>query len=85
MKIREKLNLLNESDARNLESIAAHLVRQGIQKKIEAIHRSIEIYADSILESLDVLANYHGTDRSDLLEALIDTLQALEQNKVQEG
>ena len=75
MKIREKLNLLNESDARNLEKIAAHLVRQEFQKKIEAIHRSVEIYANSILESLDVLANYHGVEREDLLELMLDTLQ----------
>lgn len=85
MKIHEKLNLLNESDARNLEKIAAHVVRQEFQKKLEAIHKSVEIYADSILESLDVLANYHGVGRADLLELLINTLQAMDQHRAQEG
>lgn len=81
MTVREKLELKKAIDARNNDR-EREFFRS---KKAEAIHRSVEIYADSILESIDILAGYHGADRADVLELLIDTLQAKEQAKAQEG
>ena len=80
MSIREKLELQKEIDARNEER-----AKEFTQQKVADIHRSIEIYAGSIIESVGVLADYHGANRGMLLDLLISTLQAMEQTRQQEG
>lgn len=90
----EKLIQMKESNQRN-EALEAAFKRDHDRRVIKAleegqaraasVHRTIEIYAESILESLDVLAAFHGEKRSDLLELLVSTLWAKEQYKAQEG
>ena len=94
MKINEKLALMDESNKRN-EAMEAAFKRDHDRRVIKAleegqakaasVHRTIEIYAASILESLDILAAFHGETRSDLLELLMRTAWAMEQIKAQEG
>ena len=94
MNTHEKLIQMEESKKRN-ETMEAVFKRYNDRQVIEAleagqakaasVHRTIEIYAESILESLDILAAFHGETRSDLLSLLTNTAWALEQIKAQEG
>ena len=94
MNAKEKLALMAESEKRN-EAMEAAFRRDHDRRVIKAleegqakaasVHRTIEIYAGSILESLDVLAAFHDEKRSDLLELLVSTMWAKEQIKAQEG
>lgn len=94
MNTRDKLIQMKESEKRN-EAMEAAFKRDHDRRVIKAleegqakaasVHRTIEIYAGSILESLDVLAAFHGEKRSDLLELLVSTMWAEEQIRVQEG
>lgn len=59
--------------------------RQNACLKNAQVHRTIELYADVILESLETLARFHGLNRADLLELLVDTAWANEQIRAQEG
>lgn len=61
------------------------LKRRQVCLESAQVHRTIEIYAGAILESLETLACFHGLKRADLLELLVATAWALEQNKAQEG
>ena len=82
MTIREKLEHIKSCEARNIEREHAYL--EQMKSEVELIHRMIERYAAATLNSLDTLAEYHKVPRSELLELLVDTLQALEQVKAQE-
>ena len=94
MSTHEKLIQMDKSKQRN-EATEAVFKRDHDRRVIKAleegqakaasVHRTIEIYAGSILESLDVLAAFHGETRSDLLELLVSTMWAEEQIKSQEG
>lgn len=59
----EKLAQMEASEARN--------------RNAEAIHRSIEIYARSILESLDTLAEIHGADQRALAQMMVGMIQEM--------
>lgn len=48
------------------------------------IYSKIEAYAETILNILDVDADSYNVRRGQLLDLLIDTLQAREQWKIQE-
>lgn len=50
----------------------------------ESLHRTIEKYAEMVLEWLDIDSKECEVKRSDLLELFIDTLSALNQAKEQE-
>lgn len=50
----------------------------------ESLHRTIEKYAEMVLEWLDVDSKACEVKRSDLLELFVDTINALEQNRSQE-
>lgn len=67
----EKLAQMEASEARNRDAAA--------------IHRSIEIYARSILESVDTLAEVHRVERMELVELLVNTVWAMEQARSQES
>lgn len=67
----EKLAQMEKSEARNREAAA--------------IHRSIEIYARSIIESVDTLAEVHRVLPHELVELLVNTIWAMEQTREQEG
>lgn len=67
----EKLAQMEKSEARNREAAE--------------IHRSIEIYARSILESVDTLAEVHRVPPHELVELLVNTIWAMEQTREQEG
>lgn len=82
MTLREKLEHIKGCEARNLEREHAHL--EQMKAEVEHIHLMIERYAASVVESLNTLAEYHNVPRGELLELLIDTVQALEQCKAQE-
>ena len=94
MNTHEKLIQMDESRQRN-EALEVAFKRDHDRRVIKAleegqakaasVHRTIEIYAEAILESLDILAAFHGEKRSDLLELLTSTMWALEQCKAQEG
>lgn len=73
----EKLDLMTEMEERNELRRKAYLRTAGI-------HDAIEVSAGAILDGLDVLAQTHGARRRELVELLIDTLQALEQTREQE-
>ena len=82
MTLREKLASIKSCEARNLEREHAYL--EQLKAEVEVVYRMIERYASTTLESLDTLSDYHHIPRAELLELLIDTLQALEQAKEQE-
>lgn len=94
MNTREKLIQMDASAQRN-EAMEAAFKRDHDNRTIKAleeaqnraasVHRTIEIYAGAILESLDILAAFHGEQRCDLLELLMHTAWALEQIQSQEG
>lgn len=78
MKIREKLTLLQEVEARNEARRQEYIRTCGA-------HSAIEISARAILGSLDILAQHYNVDRAELLELLVNTLWAMEQTEAQEG
>lgn len=49
------------------------------------MHEMIEKYANKILDVLEVNAKCYNVSRSDLVDMLIDTIQALEQWRSQEN
>ena len=81
MTITEKLNLMKEIEARNADREREFLQAQ----KVEAIHRIVEAYAEVIHGYIDIVAQDYGVERSEVLDLLIDTLQAMDQTKAQEG
>lgn len=83
MTIREKLELIKGCEARNLER--EHTYLEEMKAEVESIHLMIKRYAASVIESMNTLSEYHNIPRGELLELLIDTLQAMEQTREQEG
>lgn len=81
MTITERLKELDAIKARNAERDQEYA---AAQKRIAGAHRAVEISASAILDSLDILAQHHGVPRAELLELLVDTMQALEQHREQE-
>ena len=93
MKTYDKLILMDESRLRN-EAMEEAFKRDHDRRVIKAleegqakaasVHRTIEIYAGSILESLDVLAAFHDEKRGELVELLVSTMWAMQQIREQE-
>ena len=80
---REIMDKLDRDIANALDEYDRVQKRFDCLKNAE-VHRTIEIYAGAILESLETLARFHGLNRADLLELLVATAWALEQIKEQE-
>lgn len=70
---REKLEQMKEMEARNAER-----EKEFAAQKVATIHRTIEIYARSTLDSLDILAQHHDVNRPALLDMLISTMLTME-------
>jgi len=81
MSIREKLNQMKEIEARNADREREFLQAQNV----EDMHRTVESFAEAIHSGIDILAKHYGVERSELFELVIDTMQAMEQTKAQEG
>ena len=81
MNIRKKLELQKEIDARNADREREFLQAQ----KVEDMHRTVESFAEAIHSGIDILAKHYGAERSEPFELVIDTMQAMEQTKAQEG
>lgn len=77
MNIRDKLDMQQEIDRRNDERIDAYMRTTGV-------HMALEIHANAVIDSLDIIAERYALKRSDLLEVLISTLYATEQVREQE-
>lgn len=74
MKTREKLELAKELEARNKERIEKY-------QRTAGVHKALEIHANSIIDSLDILAERYRLPREELLESLILTLRATNEFK----
>ena len=81
---REIMDKLDREISKALDEYDQLKRRQACLKSAD-VHRTIEIYAEAIIESLETLARFHGLNRADLLELLIATAWAVEQNRAQEG
>lgn len=68
----EKLMLQEEIEARNEARRQDYIRTCGV-------HSAIEISARAILDSLDILAQHYNVPRSELLDLLVNTMQAAQQ------
>ena len=73
METRKRLEQMKEMEGRNAER-----EKEFAAQKVATIHRTVEIYARSTLDSLDILAQHHQVDRKALLEMLIATMMTME-------
>lgn len=73
----EKLKLMEEMEARNEARRQEYIRTCGV-------HSAIEISARAILDSLDILAQHYNVTRPELLDLLVNTMQAAQQTDDQE-
>lgn len=74
MSTREKLDQMMRVAAQNEQRVQEYIER----KQVEAKHRTIEIYARAVYESMDDLAGGDKEKRAELIEVLFNTVKAME-------
>ena len=74
MSTQEKLNQIMQSAAKNEESVQAYIEK----KQVEAMHRTIEIYARSVYDAMNDLSGGDKEKRVELIEVLFNTVRAME-------
>ena len=74
MSTREKLDQMMQVAASNEQRVQEYIER----KQVEAEHRTIEIYARAVYESMDDLAGGDKEKRAELIEVLFNTVKAME-------
>lgn len=74
MSTREKLDQMMRVAAQNEQRVQEYIER----KQVEAEHRTIEIYAKAVFESMNDLAGCDKEKRAELIEVLFNTVKAME-------
>lgn len=73
MSTSEKLNQMMRSAELNDERVKEYIER----KQVEAEHRTMEIYARAVYESMNNLAGGDKEKRAELIEVLFNTVKAM--------
>lgn len=76
MSTNEKLEQMRRVAARNEERVKEYIEK----KRTESFHRTMEVYARAVYESMDDLASGDREKRAELIEVLFNTVKAMERD-----